>query len=307
MKSSHFSQRHSHATLAQLVKLFLVLLFVAVALVSFPIYAYGAQTIHLCVKTNGYLRLPTKAIPCAQDEYAVSWTMVQPEELEALQNKITQLESLLAGVSRQGDNLVFSGMNVQIVNGTGKTYTANSLGNLTIGYNENWSNWERTGSHYLVVGVQHGYTKWGGIVAGVNNQAGGEYASVLGGATNVANGDWSVVAGGIQNTVLGTYKGNKVGVTASITGGVNNWATGRSATVTGGNGDWAAGEASSVAGGYMNYAGGEDSSVSGGLRNNAKGIYSSILGGRDNVADDKTSVWGGYSREVIPKPTASPG
>ena len=70
-------------------------------------------------------------------------------ELEAenasLKRRLEALESLLAGVGRGTDpqtgqdTLQFSGMNVQIVNGTGFSdfnSTPNGTGNLIIGYNE---------------------------------------------------------------------------------------------------------------------------------------------------------------------------
>jgi hypothetical protein len=322
MKSSHFSQRHSHATIAQLLELFLVLLFVAVALVSFPIYAYGAQTIHLCVKNNGYLRLPTKAIPCAQDEYAVSWTMVQPAELEALQSRITQLESLLAGVSRQGDSVVFSGVNVQIVNGMGDSSTANSLGNLILGYNENEFGYARTGSHYLVIGKSHGYTNWNGIVAGYNNRAYFAEASVLGGSNNQVSAWAGTISGGWTNTITDT--GTLASITGgaynkaskdfvSVSGGYGNTANGYASSATGGaqstvNGDYASvtggqlhivnGQFSSISGGLSNQVGvtGKFASVTGGQQNHASGDYSSVTGGSSNNANGtNSSILGGYN------------
>src|SRR5512139_4209024 len=55
---------------------------------------------------------------------------------EQLEMRIGQLEALLANVTRDGNDITFSGMNVHIVDGSGDTYgTVNGLGNLIIGYN----------------------------------------------------------------------------------------------------------------------------------------------------------------------------
>jgi hypothetical protein len=47
------------------------------------------------------------------------------------------LEAILQGVARTGNDIEFSGVNVNIVNGTGTTDgTVNGPGNLIVGYNE---------------------------------------------------------------------------------------------------------------------------------------------------------------------------
>jgi hypothetical protein len=74
---------------------------------------------------------------------------------------IGALETTFAGVSRAGDLLTFSGMNVQVVGGSGQTAGVNGLGNLIVGYNENNVAATRTGSHNLVVGYDHEYTSSG--------------------------------------------------------------------------------------------------------------------------------------------------
>jgi len=74
---------------------------------------------------------------------------------------IGTLNTTFTGVSRGGtpDTLTFSGMNVQLIDGTGDTYGAvNGLGNLIVGYNENSYGATRTGSHNLVIGFEHEYT-----------------------------------------------------------------------------------------------------------------------------------------------------
>jgi hypothetical protein len=57
--------------------------------------------------------------------------------VDALEARIAKLEELLAGVTRSGSNITFSGVNVQIVSGRGSTDgTVNGTGNLIVRYNE---------------------------------------------------------------------------------------------------------------------------------------------------------------------------
>jgi len=85
-----------------------------------------------------------------------------------LQSQIDDLKALLNGVSRSDNDITFSGVNVHVVNGTGTTDgTVNGLGNLIVGYNETrGSGDDRSGSHNIVVGSEHNYSSYGGLVAG---------------------------------------------------------------------------------------------------------------------------------------------
>lgn len=97
----------------------------------------------------------------------------------------------------RGPHVIFTGVNVHIRSGLGFTEDPGSgLGNLIVGYNEDLFGSSRTGSHNLVVGAGHGYSSWGGFVAGVGNTISGPYASVSGGAENTAGGYASSVSGG---------------------------------------------------------------------------------------------------------------
>ncbi len=149
--------------------------------------------------------------------------------------KITALQTLFTGVSRSGDALVFSGMNVQVVSGTGATDgTPNGLGNLIIGYDSSSGSGSlatypsiKTGSHYLIVGDDHSYSSYGGIVAGEGNTSSGAYASVTGGTWNIASGTWASVSGGGGNLASGSM--------ASVSGGAFNSATGIRSSILGGS------------------------------------------------------------------------
>jgi hypothetical protein len=225
----------------------------------------------------------------------------------SLSDRITYLETLLLDVTRVGNDITFSGVNVHVVNGTGATYTANGLGNLIVGYNElRGSGDERIGSHNIVTGAKQNYSSWGGLIAGYNNTISEDYATVTGGVENTASGLYSHVSGGRNNTASGSL--------SAVSGGRNNKASGSYSAVVGGGSDsslyWneAFGDYSAILGGYGNLTGdpyrmdhtiGEHSTVSGGEINKASGIFSSVSGGSLNKATGSgSSVSGGSSNEA---------
>ncbi len=234
--------------------------------------------------------------------------------VEALEAENAALQELLAGVSRRTvdghDTLRFSGMNVQIVNGTGSTAgDPNRLGNLIVGYNEARLQDKniRTGSHYLIVGQEHNYSSYGGIVAGYRNEASGNFASVTGGILNTASGLSSSISGGQGNTasgvrssISGGYDNTASGMRSSISGGHDNTASGLSSSISGGYWNFASEKYASVSGGRENRASGEESSISGGAYNSAKGHRSSISGGSFNNAEgSEDSISGGVGNTTI--------
>ena len=120
-----------------------------------------------------------------------------------LQAQVTALQSTLAAANNilalnpyvtvdAGKNLVrFTGVNLQLVNGTGKTDSINGRGNLILGYDlarddatyfcadgqftdkercerfgQTWAVSHKTGSHYLVVGDRNNYAQYGGAGGG---------------------------------------------------------------------------------------------------------------------------------------------
>ena len=208
-----------------------------------------------------------------------------------LEARIAELEALTASMSKatvDGQPTVrFTGVNVQVVSGSGSTDGAlNGKGNLIVGYDENVSD-TRTGSHNLVIGDQHSYTSYGGLLAGFNNETSGAWASASGGYRNTADGPYSAITGGSLNMAGGDH--------ASVSGGSFNEASGTGASVSGGPFNTASGEGSSVSGGGNNTAGGPNAAVSGGDHNTAIGTASSVSGGTYNSAtSDDASVSGGY-------------
>ncbi len=128
-----------------------------------------------------------------------------------------------------GPHMIITGANIHIRDGSGTTAGPNSgLGNLVVGYNEPSSplpSGARGGTHNLIIGPQHTFTSFGGLVAGRSNTISGTYASVSGGRDNTASDSASSVSGGKGNEASGGF--------ASVSGGL-----GRTA---GGSYDWRAG------------------------------------------------------------------
>ena len=203
-------------------------------------------------------------------------------QVKELTDRVQELEAKLACMSKDGDNVVFDKCNIYIRSGSGKTDgEVNGLGNLIIGYNETTSeNIKRTGSHNLVIGPEHAYTSFGGVVAGRENTISAPYASVTGGRLNTASGLGASVSGGSVNTASKDF--------ASVSGGKSNEAKGLNASVSGGTSNSAQGDFTSVTGGSDNAANGFTASISGGSGNIATGNYASISGGkrRDAVEQD---------------------
>ncbi|HOP46638.1 MAG TPA: hypothetical protein PK874_03155 [Desulfobacteraceae bacterium] len=198
--------------------------------------------------------------------------------IATLESQVNTLMSILQGLTRNGNNIVFTGVNVQIVNGAGTTDSANGTGNLIVGYNElrEVVGDNRTGSHNIVVGRHNNYSSWGGIVVGYYNDISGVYASVSGSYENTASGHFSSVSGGRANT-----------------------ASGYGASVSGGRLNTASGGFSSVSGGLSNTASGNHSSVSGGEHNTASGNYSSVSGGNGASAGGEYNWRAGQERTGV--------
>jgi hypothetical protein len=252
--------------------------------------------------------------------------------VDALEARIAALESLLSHFSKSGNEIYITGANLHVVNGSGATNgTVNGLGNIIIGYDEIrgsgpitcslgaytdqttceanggvWALSHKSGSHNLVVGPTHNYSRYGGIVVGNANQISGNYSSVSGGAGNTASGEKSSVSGGNGNTASSYYSSvsGGSGNTASshyssVSGGIFNTASYWYSSVSGGYGNTASNKYSSVSGGRDNTASGENSSVSGGNGNTASNNSSSVSGGMDNTASgENSSVSGGVNRSV---------
>jgi hypothetical protein len=208
-------------------------------------------------------------------------------QLNALQQQVTslkqQVDSLKAGVVALRDSSVwdlngyltfevvngyptalFRGVNVQIVNGTGDTQSANGTGNLIVGYNRPstgdyvcsvgvtetatecaanggvWARSHKSGSHNIVGGDFNNYASWGGLVFGQENTLSASYTAILGGTRNRAEASFASIVGGSYNTASGIfssvgagYDNHALGALSSVSGGAQRSAPGPN--------DWAAG------------------------------------------------------------------
>ena len=268
-----------------------------------------------------------EALLALNDEFAKTNDdlLLRVQELEAF---VADLRAVLSLRDDDQGNpaVIFSGVNVQINNGLGATDSINGLGNLIIGYdeptqnlnqvcsngqftseaeclanNEVFSSIHKSGSHNLIIGEQHNYSRVGGLVAGLQNTVIADNSSVSGGLFNVASGLGSSVSGGGGNQASGgasSVSGGGLNIASalrsSISGGQFNKADGSFSSVSGGRLNTASGEESSISGGRMNIASGTESSVSGGQENLASEFSSSVSGGRFNLATGvASSVTGG--------------
>ncbi len=214
----------------------------------------------------------------------------------------------------RGPLALFSGVNIELVNGTGHN-AANGLGNLIIGYDypraagdlscsdgryidqtacegagKTWALNHKTGSHYLVIGDLHNYSQDTAIVMGYANTSNNLGGSVIGGAGNVASGFGAIVVNGVGNVASGQY--------ATVLNGDQNTASGWISTTSGGGANQATGNHAAVFGGGSNTAG-TGASVTGGERNTANGWDASVSGGSYNAASGyAASVSGGYQRSA---------
>jgi hypothetical protein len=194
--------------------------------------------------------------------------------LAAVEAKLTHVsvdQGTINGVN--GPHLIIEGCNVHVRDGIGTTdddvSALNGLGNLIVGYNPlpNTQDFDRKGSHNVVIGDDHEYPNYGGLVAGTNNDVTGVSASITGGSINIASGNRSSVNGGTLNTASGGA--------SSVNGGDSNSATASHTAVNGGQ--------ANVASNFL-------ATVNGGQRNEASGSFSTVSGGSDRTATN-TDDW----------------
>jgi hypothetical protein len=224
------------------------------------------------------------------------------DRLAAVEAKLVHLTSATDQEGRP--EVVITGANLRIVNGLGRTDCGseeepipdcpNGLGNLIVGYNElrdpEFFENIRTGSHNVVVGKEHNFSRFGGLVVGDFNEISGDFAVVSGGQLNTANGDFASVSGGNSNTASGVF--------ASVSGGQGNRASGDFASVSGGNSNTASGNASAVSGGLLNTASSGPAAICGGAFNTASASNAVICGGSNNTASGENSSVSGGSQNT---------
>jgi hypothetical protein len=276
---------------------------------------------------NGNFNNLKTAVETAQRENAE--LRAQIKDLKAALSASIALKDALSVETLNGVRTVrFTGVNLQIVNGTNNTEIVNGSGNLIVGYDEANTNTrivcslavdangnsltneanclaaggtvavrQKTGSHNLVMGSQNSYSSAGGIVAGSGNFITALYASNLGGTGNFAGGRFAVNVAGTGNHPSGS--------TAATLAGSNNTASGPNASVSGGSSNVASSTGTTVSGGSHNAASGPQSNVTGGISNESSGPFSHVSGGGNNVSSGATSTVAGGSANDSRAPTSS--
>ncbi|UCC79204.1 MAG: tail fiber domain-containing protein [Candidatus Zixiibacteriota bacterium] len=136
------------------------------------------------------------------------------------------------------------------------------------------------------IGPGHTNTGIDAFVAGANNTASGNYATVGGGGNNTSVQNYTTVGGGRFNVADG--------VNSTISGGYYNTAGG-SASVGGGYLNTASGIAATISGGSDNVAGGNFSIIPGGTYNNADAQYTFAAGHRAKAIHSGAFVWADHT------------
>jgi hypothetical protein len=235
---------------------------------------YTAFTVSLCVPSGEGAAITTPTAGSCGSGTSVQLPS-QPEEQKKLISILPHINYIASGVDKQ-PTIQFSGINLQVINGSGSQSTLNGTGNLILGYDPGPGT--QTGSHNLLLGGNgNSYSSYGGIVdGGYGNKITGPYDSILGGAENTATASSSTIVGGYANKTTTNY--------ATINGGCSNLAGTGAPTVNAACTAVHAGYFTSILGGAGNQAEAENSSVSGGAFSLADDLYTSISGGCDNPA-----------------------
>jgi exopolysaccharide biosynthesis WecB/TagA/CpsF family protein len=264
--------------------------------------ALGASSVFLCVPSTAGEAVTSGGSTGSCGAGTSVQLPSEAKEQEKLISILPHINYVASGIDKQ-PTIQFSGVNLQVIDGSGSESTINGTGNLILGYDP--SPGTQTGSHNLLLGTNgQSDTSYGGIVGGAYNKISSPYASILGGGGNIASGfastitggdsnrtstSYSTVSGGCSNLAgTGTLTVNSVctntvytGYFSSVLGGAGNQASAENASVSGGAFNLAGGTfASSVSGGKENKATGEGSSISGGGGGEASGAVSSVTGGR---------------------------
>jgi hypothetical protein len=207
------------------------------------------------------------------------------DRVAALEQKLQHLTSVTDAEGRP--EVVITGANLRLVNVLGVTNCIdaqgfpipacpNGLGNLIVGYNEPRNDLFgegptiRTGSHNVVVGARHNFSRFGGLVVGLLNEISGDFAVVSGGDRSLASGVSATVSGGRGNTASGNF--------AVVSGGTANVASGDLASITAGSNNAASEALASITGGFLNTASGLHATVSGGRNRTAAGEFDWVAG-----------------------------
>jgi hypothetical protein len=267
--------------------------------------ALGASSVFLCVPSTAGEAVTSGGSTgtCGAGTSVVALPSEKTEQ-EKLISILPHINYETEGIDKK-PTLQFTGINLQVIDGSGSETTINGTGNLILGYDE--APGTQTGSHNLLLGgTGNSYTSYGGFLGGFGNKISGAYASIFAGAFNTDSGHSGAITGGYANKANASY--------AAISGGCSNLAgngtpsvspactnianAGFFPSILGGTGNQASAENASVSGGKENKATGEESSVSGGGGGEASGALSSVVGGRLGKAPYRASTLLGGLEEV---------
>jgi hypothetical protein len=268
-----------------------VLLLAAVGVVFAGVVgsALGASSVFLCVSSTagGAVTSGGTTGSCG--------TGTSPVQLPSEKSEQEKLIAILPHINYEASGIdekptvQFSGINLQVIDGSGSETTLNGTGNLVLGYDEGTGT--QSGSHNLLLGGSgNSYTSYGGIVGGHGNKISGAYASILGGGYNTASGYGSAITGGFTNQASTEY--------STINGGCSNLAGTGTLTVNSACTTAYTGYFPSILGGVGNQAEAENSTVSGGIDGEASGVDASVTGGSHGKAGYRASTVLGGLEEV---------
>ncbi len=195
----------------------------ALALVGVPAAA-AEEPSWLCIPAKPGAAVTSGGAKGECEGTATAVEVPPPVEMKTLVEILPHVSYSAESVGKK-PTVQFSGVNLQIVNGTGTMKTSNGEGNLVIGYDLGG---EQTGSHNLVLGSAQEFAGIADIVAGKENKALANWSAILGGSNNTISGTATaaVVAGGEDNTATGGF--------AWVGGGYKNLAEGKYSSVFGG-------------------------------------------------------------------------
>jgi len=180
--------------------------------------------------------------------------------VDALEAENAALRAYLT-VDEASDSIIFSGANVYVQSGSGGTAgTVNGLGNLVLGYDEDDGADDKSGSHNLVLGVEHSYSSYGGLLSGQNNAVTDAHSSSISGSNNTVTSSFAAAVAGGANTVSGQRAASLGGAASTISGSY-----------------------AAIVGGSSSTASGTYSVVVAGGSHEVSGLYAAAVGGGSNI------------------------
>lgn len=230
---------------------------------------------------------------------ASSMLVVSPDEGVSMEGLDLAIE--LADLTVEGGNVQIRNASAYTSGGAGTTdSTPDGTGNLIVGWNESVGGEVRTGSHNVILGVQHSYTSYGALITGEGNSASGSWAVLLGGSSNSVASAGGVSIGGQQNEIfssatggvsVGGQTGDVVNGDAVLVGGVGNTASGIASVVVAGQQGTAAGDYSLAGGGTLATSSGQSAAVIGGYNVTVGGADATGVCGTNVTRSEERGCW----------------